>query len=649
MKTANLNPPGSHAASSAKGTISTTRAGSKGIRLIDAARGVDMIAKTVYFTGAVVTDPDDDDDSAFVDIVGGTGSGGSGSGVGSYAGTPVPMLNSYGSNIGAGTVVVVDQNTDNAVTLTTTAADTRIVGVTQAAIASNAIGPVLFNGYTGGVITTGSITRGYYLTTSTVAGAAQAVGSNRTAGTFAVVTSVADLSRFARDSALTLSSGAVTSLTINVPTAPINRVLFLALYRDPTVVTTPTISGWTRIGSTSGFYYYYRVTTGTDPCVATWTTASAATATVLLLDGTVDVTNIVQTQAFDATTAAAAISGMSASSSRYAVAGVQGDALTTAPSGWTLLGAGTTGTVVASPAIVQHADSTNETTGYADLPVAATAGNLILVRLATRPNTATLAMDPGSGYTSLGQVDIAGERAGSAAIFVKQAAGGEQRIKRDLGFSAGAMVCAYEISSATVAMCTLISATHQTSASPFTLSAHPAATGLAFDMFIVTHNEPGADRTWTGGAGNATWTEHWDGGPNAPGANDGPWIWTGNATPAAVSITPTVSLTPPAGKTLSEWGGLSVLISNDQAALGSLVGKYIATDAAVTSPFTGSTDQLDALFAINLTQAALPSALLYGPDLNHAGTPVTAPLILEDGTIAILEDGTAAMGETTYV
>ena len=237
-------------------------------------------------------------------------------------------------------------------------------------------------------------------------------------------------------------------------------------------------------------------------------------------------------------------------------------------------------------AIVQHADSVNETTGYADLPAPATAGNLILVRLSTRPSTTTLAMDPGSGYTLLGQVDITGERAGSAAIFAKNAAGGEQRIKRDLGFSAGSHVCAYEISGANVLSCELRSATHQTSATPFSLSAHTSATGLAFDLFIVTHNEGGVDRVWTGGSGNADWTEHHDGGPSGTGHNDGPWIWEGNATPTAAAITPTVSLTPPSGKTLSEWGGLSVQVSAPAAVVADFGVSPNPTTTGTTVTFT---------------------------------------------------------------
>src|SRR3990167_7014187 len=98
------------------------------------------------------------------------------------------------------------------------------------------------------------------------------------------------------------------------------RVLYLSLHRDPSVTTTPTITGWTRIGSTSGFYYYYKLASGSDDVTATWTTASVAVAVVMQLDARVEPGSIIAGSDFEATNAAA-VSGLDATP-RYAIAAI---------------------------------------------------------------------------------------------------------------------------------------------------------------------------------------------------------------------------------------------------------------------------------------------------------------------------------------
>jgi hypothetical protein len=78
-------------------------------------------------------------------------------------------LNNTGAALAVGDVVVMDSSADVAVTTTTTAQDTRIVGIVQDTIAAGAVGPVLTGGFAAFVNVTASVTRGYYAETSTTA------------------------------------------------------------------------------------------------------------------------------------------------------------------------------------------------------------------------------------------------------------------------------------------------------------------------------------------------------------------------------------------------------------------------------------------------------------------------------------------------
>lgn len=96
-----------------------------------------------------------------------------------------PLTNASGGNLVAGDVVVIDPSADESFTTTTTAlvAD-RLVGVLADDIDDGEVGLVYVGGYVPFVNVNGvSVTRGYFLGTATVAGAAQAV-STRQAGTF---------------------------------------------------------------------------------------------------------------------------------------------------------------------------------------------------------------------------------------------------------------------------------------------------------------------------------------------------------------------------------------------------------------------------------------------------------------------------------
>lgn len=95
----------------------------------------------------------------------------------------IPMLNNSGGALIAGDVVIVDTSADNAVTTTTGAQSTAVIGVVQESIASAATGRVCFAGYVSLVLVNASVTRGHYAETHT--DAKEAVGNSaRRAGSF---------------------------------------------------------------------------------------------------------------------------------------------------------------------------------------------------------------------------------------------------------------------------------------------------------------------------------------------------------------------------------------------------------------------------------------------------------------------------------
>jgi hypothetical protein len=100
--------------------------------------------------------------------------------------TILHLTNKSGGSVAAGDVVIVDTTNNDAFTTTTSAAVTKVVGIAQATIASNAIGPVAIEGYVPLVNTTASVTRGNYLETSTTVKKA-VDNATRHAGSFAQI------------------------------------------------------------------------------------------------------------------------------------------------------------------------------------------------------------------------------------------------------------------------------------------------------------------------------------------------------------------------------------------------------------------------------------------------------------------------------
>jgi hypothetical protein len=93
------------------------------------------------------------------------------------------LTNKSGGAVTHGDVVVIDTDNDEAFETTTTAAETRLIGIAQEDIASNARGRVLLAGYAEIVNVTASVTRGHYGFTSTTAKKASGA-SARAAGAF---------------------------------------------------------------------------------------------------------------------------------------------------------------------------------------------------------------------------------------------------------------------------------------------------------------------------------------------------------------------------------------------------------------------------------------------------------------------------------
>lgn len=479
MKTSNVEPHGLHATAATRGQRSALAAGSKGMMWRDAStESVGQIRDmTVY--GLEFIDHEDGTGELHVGGPGGVvdpggDTGGDGTGA---ASVPIYMLNNSGVNLDQGAVVVVDDTADNAVTRTTTAGSTLIVGIVQEPIEAGAIGPVLFNGYAGEVEVTGTVVRGDYLETSTTAGVAQA-SATREAGTFGVATAAADLSLIS-DSAITEQDASVTSLTITMPASVTDpdsagRVLFLALWRDPSVTSDPTITGWTRIGSTSGFWYYQRICTVGDTASASWTTASPAAAIVALLHPTVA---SLEDFDYDATNSAASITGLDGSP-HYALAVLQG--AVALPAGWTAL---------PSAAIAF------DPSGVTDLALAGTVTN-----------------DPANTMDWANPAYVNDGNETTYAEFLPHAAGETFRLKLDLG-SAGVVSEAW--------VRTAYEMTLQYSTDDVTYTTPPGSNWAA----TTTHNGAPTYRrvTWTGGDITA---RYWRLGRTSAGSGSGETIST---------------------------------------------------------------------------------------------------------------------------
>lgn len=128
--------------------------------------GGEVIAPTTQYIGATVDG--EDGETAYITI----------NGAGQNA------TNDSGITLVYGDVVVLD--TDGTIITTTTAQDTRPVGVVQVGGANGDDVAVVFSGYVAQVNTTASVTAGYYAETSTTAGDATASATRRT-GSFGIV------------------------------------------------------------------------------------------------------------------------------------------------------------------------------------------------------------------------------------------------------------------------------------------------------------------------------------------------------------------------------------------------------------------------------------------------------------------------------
>lgn len=537
MKTSNIEPHGLHATAATRGQRSALLAGAKGMIWRDAVtESVGQIRDMTVGVGLTFTDNED-----------GTGILTVGGDIGPSGPEPesepilIPMLNNSGTDLAVGDVVVVDETADEAVTVTTTPGDTRIAGVVQSAILDGEIGPVLFNGYAAELQTAWPIARGQYAKTSATGGEAAAV-DDREAGTFAVYLTAPSVDDVVEGVAITEEETSGTSLSIDMPDElQSGRALFLALYIDPTS-SSPTITGWTRVGSTDDFYYFTKTATGSDTASASWTGSSPAAAVVIQFDERVDASDLVEDFDYDATNSAAAITGMTGGP-RIAIAGVQ--AAVDEPADWTALAStsvltesgGAASNLVPAATVTQDPDNTSNWT------------NLANIKDADLGTSATIPTVFGTYHH--GAVADLGSAADVSAIKIAAADGGNACGSADHP-------------------CT---AQHSSDGSSWTtISGTWSSKVGGYKTF-----------TWAGGDINARyWRVYWSG-----GGSHGGYDWR-------------------------EW---QIIGAADLIAVGTIVGRYIGTDAGTTSPFTGASKATDAVFALNLTGPLQPSALLFGPDL----------------------------------
>lgn len=650
------NPTARRGAAQMLGRVSPLRAGSRGIDVRDATTESHPTT-TIEFVGATVEDLDEGLARVTIGGAGGT----PGSGGGSTASAPVDMLNNSGQDLLPGDVVVVDDTADEAVTVTTEAASILIAGVVQEPIAAGAIGPVLFNGYAPLVRTADDVTRGEYAQTSATAAAAAATAS-RVAGSFAVFLTGNDLANFITDSAVTETDVPDTSLEITMPTViPAARFLLLALWLEDGA-TAVSIPGWTQIGAEEDFWYFYRISTGdtSDVATATWTGASVAVAAVLLAHDTVSLAVPIEDHDYDATTAAAAVSGLS-DVARFAIASVRAD-VATPGSGFTLLAGGTAGAPLggAHTIIQQTALSSDEVAGVSFSSPVTPGSRLVWVNWG-RDTTETRVLLEGTSnpdtswdYTQVvSHPDSGTDALGVGTKIATTSSQGPFHPMSSVLSSISNFIL-YEVANGGDA--TVLSATDQTGG---TISIGSFTT-TANDLILMAGLwKPSSDPTVSPGS----FTEEVDAQIDTGGH---PWMWLGRRAGSGGSVAASITTSA----TDRNWGAIAIQIADAaHDVAGTLAGKYIGHDAAVTSPFSGAGNELDAIFALNLMRDAMPSALLYGPDLSEGfpteGLPPGAvliwdgdswepgypgaPLILEDGTVAVLEDGTAAIGEPTFI
>lgn len=538
--------------------------------------------------------------------------------------SPVAMLNNAGQDLLIGDVVVADETADNAVTVTTTAGDTRIAGVVQEPIADGQIGPVLFNGYAA-IVNAPGAARGEYLKTSTTAAQATST-TDREAGSFAVALTGTDLPDIASDAVMTTAATPVEMLSITMPTTlPVDRVLFLALWLVDDV-TDVAIAGWTLIGSEDGFNYYTRVSTGFDVATATWTGPSTAVASVLLLHPSVSLPVPVEDHDYEDTTSAAALSGLS-DAPHYAIAGVRAD-VASPGSGFTLLAGGSAEFEAAgTPSLVQSKLGTTSVTFDATL----TASNLMVAipfhGVASGHGSSIHSTDPRQGgtcpidanMTKFGQADtnLFGSSGINGTALLGKIIDAGDTYSGPFGNNAacdGASSTMVLLEFDNVGLADYeVASVEGMDSSPIDLGTFTVGANDLLIMAAVLKQD-GYSGSPDPTIGVNGFTQVLD-----TNAITNGWCWVGyKVGDGDASITKS--------NLGGGWAAFAVLLKGGtQSVAGTLAGKYIGHDSAVTSPFSGAGKEDDAIFAVNLLTDAIPSALLYGPDLGGAeGTSVAA-------------------------
>lgn len=634
MKPTNLEGVGSHAQAIIRGWIDQGLTFRSGTTTAIDVRDLNVIGGTLTPNA----------DGSWTLTIGGAG-GTPGSGGTSTASAPVNMLNNAGRDLLPGDVVVTDDSADTAVTVTTNAASVLIAGVVQEPIAAGRIGPVLFSGYAPIVNAPGAV-RGEYAQTSTTETQAGST-SGREAGSFAVYLTGADLPDFASSAVVTRQPGPVETLTINMPASiPVGRALFLALWLVDGV-TGVDIPGWTRIGAETGFNYYYRVSSGSDAATATWTGVSTAIAAVLLLHPSVSLAAPVADHDYEDTTAAAALSGLDTAVAHYALAGVATD-VATPGSGFVRLAGGSAGTVSAgTPTLVQSkfTDAHNGTDPSTTFDSTLTADNLMLA-IPFMGGSDTWTTDPRLGIPSCG-IDTAMTKFGKANTNYYGSSGINVVSMLGKNVDAGdtysgpfgtnalclepitASLLLMEFSGISLASYDVLSS-EGFDASPVNLGTFSGVGANDLLIMALVKKRDGYGGSPDPAVDTTGWTQIVDGYYLVNG-----WAWVGyKVGDGAASVSYT-------SDGFGGWGAMAVLIRQGAAfAEGTLSGKYIGHDAAITSPFSGAGKEDDAIFAIPLLLDAKPAALVYGPDLGGS---------TGGGFSGVAEDLTTAETDTTLV
>lgn len=196
------------------------------------------------------------------------------------------------------------------------------------------------------------------------------------------------------------------------------------------------------------------------------------------------------------------------------------------------------GAMAPPPTIRQHVDSATSAANDATFASPVLAGSVILVRLARSKSLTDPAMAVGSGYTKLAGVHATGTAgdagaSGTAAMFYKVAAGGEQVISRD---ASGGLtwMCVYELTGADASAIQVISASDQGTSGSSSIGSVTGA-GLAFNLHIVTGAEAGV-HTFSGVTAGGFTEVHDQPVSITSGQPDIPTMWLGNATATGGSV-----------------------------------------------------------------------------------------------------------------